>query len=133
MSDKTHSTQIKARVLLVDDEPAMLRMLKSALGLYGYETAEAIDGGDALDLLRQQSFDVVVSDVHMPGYPGLEFLETMRARGYTIPVIMISGKPSPEVAKIALEHGAFRYLIKPVMPPILKQAIDQAILFRRPQ
>src|SRR5262249_19575879 len=125
MSDKTDPPPTKRRVLLVDDERPMLRMLKSALGLYGYETAEAVDGGDALDLLREQTFDVIVSDVHMPGYPGLEFVETLRARACNTPVIMLSGRPSPEVAKIAAEHGVFRYLVKPVMPPVLKQAIEQ--------
>jgi len=115
------------RVLLVDDEPGMLRMMKTALGLYGFATEEARDGREALELLSRKSFDVVVSDINMPRYPGLEFLRGVRERDPDVPVIMMTGKPSVESSARAVEYGAFRYLIKPVMPAALRDAVERAV------
>src|SRR5579859_7302812 len=115
------------RILLVDDEPGMLRMLKVALGQYGFVTEEALDGQEAMELLGRKSFDVIVSDVNMPRYPGLEFLRGVRERDPDVPVIMMTGKPSIESSTRAVEYGAFRYLVKPVMPAALRDAVERAI------
>jgi EAL domain-containing protein (putative c-di-GMP-specific phosphodiesterase class I)/CheY-like chemotaxis protein len=115
------------RVLLVDDEPGVLLMLRSALQKYGFETEEARDGRHAMELLGKTPFDVIVSDINMPGYPGLEFLRGVRERDLDVPIIMMTGKPSLESSTRAMEYGAFRYLIKPVMPAVLKEVIDRAI------
>src|SRR5882672_11237676 len=115
------------RVLLVDDEPGMLQMLKTVLRQYGFVTEEAGDGRDAMELLGKRPFDVIVSDVNMPRYPGLEFLRSVREKDPDIPVIMMTGKPTVEASSRALEYGAFRYLIKPVMPVTLKDAVERAI------
>jgi EAL domain-containing protein (putative c-di-GMP-specific phosphodiesterase class I) len=118
---------IPNRVLLVDDEPGMLRMLKLALNQYGYVTEEALDGRQAMDILSRQSFDVIISDINMPRYPGLEFLRNVRERDPDVPVIMMTGKPSIESSARAVEYGAFRYLVKPVMPAKLKETVERAI------
>jgi EAL domain-containing protein (putative c-di-GMP-specific phosphodiesterase class I)/CheY-like chemotaxis protein len=120
-------SSVPNRVLLVDDEPGMLRMLKAALAQYGFATEEALDGRQAMDLLSQRSFDVIVSDINMPRYSGLEFLRGVRERDPDVPVIMMTGKPSFESSAQAVEYGAFRYLIKPVMPAALKDAVERAI------
>jgi EAL domain-containing protein (putative c-di-GMP-specific phosphodiesterase class I) len=115
------------RVLIVDDEPGMLQMLKAVLSQYGFVTEEARDGREAMELLGKKPFDVIVSDVNMPRYPGLEFLRGVREKDPDIPVIMMTGKPTVEASSRALEYGAFRYLIKPVMPVTLKDAVQRAI------
>src|SRR5579859_793366 len=115
------------RILLVDDEPGMLTMLKTALARYGYATEEALDGHEALERLSRHPFDVIVSDVNMPRYPGIEFLRGVRERDPDVPVIMITGKPTVESSCRAVEYGAFRYLVKPVMPATLKEVVERAI------
>ncbi len=117
----------RARVLLVDDEPAVLRVLKTILESCGCITAEAGDGNEALRLLISTSFDVVISDVSMPGCNGLEFLRMVRERDLDVPVILITGEPSLESANRALEYGAFRYLVKPLSPKSLKDAVELAV------
>jgi EAL domain-containing protein (putative c-di-GMP-specific phosphodiesterase class I) len=117
-----------ARILLVDDERSIRRMFKFALGNYGYEIVEAGDGRDALDAIAKTSFDVIVSDINMPGYGGLEFLRGVRQRDLDVPVILMTGKPTLESSNRAVEYGAFLYLLKPVMPAALREAIDRAVL-----
>jgi EAL domain-containing protein (putative c-di-GMP-specific phosphodiesterase class I)/CheY-like chemotaxis protein len=116
-----------SRILLVDDEPGVLGMLKTTLRRYGFETEEAVDGRAALVLVRKKSFDVIVSDVNMPNCPGLEFLRAVRERDLDVPVIMMTAKPTIETSARAVEFGAFRYLVKPVMPAELKEVIDRAV------
>jgi EAL domain-containing protein (putative c-di-GMP-specific phosphodiesterase class I) len=116
-----------SRVLLVDDEPGVLGMLRTALRRYGFETEEAGDGLAALDLVRKQRFDVIVSDINMPNCAGLEFLRGVRELDMDVPVIMMTAKPSIDSSVKAVEYGAFRYLVKPVLPADLKEVIDRAV------
>jgi EAL domain-containing protein (putative c-di-GMP-specific phosphodiesterase class I) len=128
IANKTEtSPQPKYRILLVDDEPGVLRMFKTALANYGFLTEEARDGREAIDRLDKGSFDAIVSDINMPGYGGLDFLRSVRERDLDVPVIMMTGKPSLESSNKALEYGAFRYLTKPVMPATLREVIDRAV------
>src|SRR5580658_2244403 len=103
-------TRNTTRVLLVDDEPSIRRMFKTALANYGFETEEASDGREALRRIARTPFDVIVSDINMPGQGGLEFLRDVRKRDLDVPVIMMTGKPTLESSNRALEYGAFRYL-----------------------
>ncbi len=118
------------RVLLVDDEPGILRMFRTALENYGYVTEEASTVVDACARLTGGSFDAVVSDVNMPGGGGFELLAAMRARRLEVPVIIMTGKPPVEYAKLANVAGAWRALIKPVMPTRLRETLE-AVLSER--
>ncbi len=115
------------RVLLVDDEPGILRMFRTALENYGYVTEEAATIADACTRLAASSFDAVVSDVNMPGGGGFELLAAMRARKIGVPVIIMTGKPPVEYAKHAHVAGAWRALIKPVMPTRLRETIEAVV------
>lgn len=117
----------RPRVLLVDDEPAIRHMLQRALGKAGISTEEASNGREALDLLANASFDVVVTDLNMPGQSGLEFLRAIRKKDLDMPVIVMTGNPSIDSSASALEHGAFRYLVKPVLPATLRDVVERAI------
>jgi two-component system response regulator GlrR len=121
------SPQRTYRILLVDDEPGILRMFKTALTNYGFLTEEARDGREAMDRLARGTFDVIVSDINMPESGGLDFLRAVRARDLDVPVIMMTGKPSVESSSTALESGAFRCLTKPVMPATLRDVVEQAV------
>jgi EAL domain-containing protein (putative c-di-GMP-specific phosphodiesterase class I) len=102
-------------------------MFKTVLSGYGFETHGAEDARSAVELLTQRPFDVIISDINMPGLSGLELLRSVRARDRDVPVILMTGKPSAESSVEALERGAFRYFIKPIMPAVLREAVECAI------
>lgn len=118
---------VPGRVLLVDDDPSILRMLKTVLQRSGFATEEARDGEGAMALLSEQAFNVVISDVNMPGGGGMEFLRSVREKNFELPVIMITGRPTVETTTKALEFGVFRYLLKPVSPKALTDAVERAL------
>src|SRR5580698_9273397 len=107
------------RVLLVDDEAALLHATGRQLRLAGYDVTECDSGGRAVDLLEGGDFDVVVSDIDMPGLSGIALLKVLAERRNPVPVILMTGDPSLHTAMSAVEHGAFKYLIKPVAWPEL--------------
>lgn len=123
-------TKTVPQVLLVDDEPGIRRMFRAALGNYGFDFEEASDAAWALALLARRPFDVVVTDINMPGSGGLDLLRAARDRAHDVPIIVVTGKPTAAGAKQAAEFGAFRYLIKPVMPTTLRDAIVSALAGR---
>ena len=103
-----------AKVLLVDDEPAVLRITKRRLERLGYVVTACASGTLALECLERDSFDVVVSDVHMAGMDGLRLLRLVRERDLDLPVVLVTGNPHVDSASAAVEYGAFQYLMKPV-------------------
>jgi len=113
--------------LVVDDDPSVLRLVKTILERGGYVTEEARDGRDALGVLESRSFDVIVSDINMPGYGGMEFLRGVRERDLETPVILLTGKPTLETSNRAMAFGAFRYLLKPIAPKVLTEAVESAV------
>ncbi len=115
------------RILLVDDEVGIQRIVQMALANYGFVTTAALDAASALSRLEHERFDVIVSDVHMPGHDGIELLRTLRQRGVCAPVVLMSGRASAEVKRRALLNGAFRFLVKPVMPSELRRVIEEAL------
>jgi two-component system, response regulator FlrC len=115
------------RVLIVDDEVGILRMFRTALVNAGFAIEEAVSGRLALERLSRESFDVVVSDVNMPGMDGHELLGRVRALYPDLPLILMTGRPSSESSNKAAELGAAQYLIKPVFPAALKQAVEHAL------
>jgi len=114
------------RVLLVDDEPGVLRAYERALAHDGVTVETASNGKDAIERVTAASFDVIVSDIMMPGMTGIEFLKAVRAHDLDVPVILITGAPSLESAIRAIEYGAFRYLTKPVAAQELWETVVRA-------
>jgi EAL domain-containing protein (putative c-di-GMP-specific phosphodiesterase class I) len=120
-----------ARVLLVDDEASLARALGKMLTLEGHEVRTAGNGDEAVALLAGSEFDVVVSDIRMPKMDGLDLLRAVRAHHLDLPVIFLTGSPSLETAIDAIEHGAFRYLTKPVDAGELVTTVRRAAQTRR--
>jgi EAL domain-containing protein (putative c-di-GMP-specific phosphodiesterase class I) len=116
-----------ARVLLVDDDDAVRRDYAKVLKRLGYEVETAAEGAIALTMVAQGEFDVIVSDVNMPGMTGLEFLRSVRERNLDIPVILMTGLPDVETAMKAVEYGVFRFFTKPVSIDTWTDALQRAV------
>lgn len=101
------------RVLLVDDEPDVLAALSPALQRRGLRVATAPGGVEALESLRRERFDVVVTDLRMPGMDGMDLLRAVRELDQTVEVIILTGHPTVDRAIGAMRDGAFDFLVKP--------------------
>src|SRR4029077_10147100 len=102
-----------ARVLVVDDEPAVRRALERALRLERYEVALAADGQEALDELGSTPADAVILDIAMPRVDGLEVCRRLRAAGDRTPVLMLTARDAIDDRVDGLDAGADDYLVKP--------------------
>jgi two-component system, OmpR family, response regulator len=101
------------RILLVDDEQPIQTLLSFPLQRDGYEVVQASDGREALARFSEQAFDLVVLDLMLPRIDGLEVCKRLRAKGSTVPIIMLTAK-SEEIDKVlGLELGADDYITKP--------------------
>jgi two-component system KDP operon response regulator KdpE len=101
------------RILLVDDEPAIRRALRTPLQELGFHTEEAARGEDALHLVRTMPFDVVLLDINMPGIGGIRTLERLRAFAPRLPILMLSVRDEEQDKVEALDLGADDYITKP--------------------
>jgi two-component system response regulator MprA len=102
-----------AKVLLVDDEPDILLMLRMAFEDEGHEIVMAADGRMGLERLVEHLPDVIVLDMMMPVVDGWGVLEAMQVEGNQTPVVVVSAKSDPKDCKRALELGAVEYVLKP--------------------
>lgn len=101
------------RVLIVEDDAAVRRMLERSLGAEGFEVAAAADGGAALAAAEGTAPDLVVLDVAMPGMDGFEVCRRLRAKGLTGGVLMLTARDSVGDRVRGLESGADDYVVKP--------------------
>jgi two-component system, OmpR family, KDP operon response regulator KdpE len=100
------------RVLVVDDEPPIRKLLRMGLNAHGYQILEAANGKAALELLKETP-DLVILDLGLPDTQGLELLRTMRARNESVPIVVLSSR-GDEAGKVqALDFGADDYVTKP--------------------
>lgn len=116
-----------SRVLVVDDDDAHRGMLKTMLGSWGYIIEEASDGEDAVRLVREQYFDVVLTDVRMAKMDGITALKNILAYNPALPIVLMTAYSSVETAVDALRIGAYDYLVKPFDFDLLKETLEQAI------
>jgi len=125
------STAPQPAVLLADDDLQLLRLFQRVLATEGYDVQTAADGDAAIDAFRSRRFDVVVSDIDMPGHSGIDILRAVRAEALDVPVILITGTDRLDNAIAAVEHGATRYLTKPVHQDLLRSAVAGALRAKR--
>ena len=104
-----------AKILVVDDEAAILRLLKEALSQWGYQVTGASSGAEALQALRGDMFDAVITDIRMPDMNGLELLKEIKRHDESVEVVVMTGYPTIASAVEALKEGAFDYLSKPLL------------------
>jgi two-component system, NtrC family, nitrogen regulation response regulator NtrX len=120
-----------AQLLIVDDDANTLASLARAFRMAGHEATVCDNADRALELLKSQPFDLMMSDVVMPGKDGLALLEEVRAAGLTLPVVMISGQANIEMAVRATRLGAKDFLEKPLSTEKLLLTIDNTLQLKR--
>jgi len=121
----------KAHLLLVDDDHNTLASLSRAFRLAGHEATVCDNAARAVDLLRAESFDLILSDVVMPGKSGLELLEDLKKAGVKTPIVLISGQANIEMAVKATKLGALDFLEKPLSTDKLLVTIENALRLSR--
>jgi DNA-binding NtrC family response regulator len=122
---------LKAHLLIVDDEANTLASLSRAFRLAGHEATVCDNAAKALELAKSQHFDLVLSDVVMPGRDGLSLLEDLKRQGVTAPVVMMSGQAHIEMAVRATRLGALDFLEKPISSDKLMLTVENALKLQR--
>ncbi len=116
------------KFLVVDDSPTMRRIVCNALREIGYgDYSEAEDGEDAVEKLRSEPFDFVITDWNMPNMNGLELTQTLRsdATYAEVPILMITTRGMKEDVIAAMHARVNNYMVKPFTPDVLREKINQ--------
>ena len=121
---------ITERILVVDDEDNVFHSIKKVLSRRGYSVSQALTVDDAVKLIKEMTFDLVITDLMIPGAGGLELLQIIRDHYPELDVIMITGYPSIESAVKATRLGAAAYLPKPFTPDELAKATETTLATR---
>jgi two-component system, NtrC family, nitrogen regulation response regulator NtrX len=121
----------KAHLLIVDDEPNTLASLARAFRLAGHEATVCDQVAKAIDLVKAQNFDLILSDVVMPGKGGLALLEELKVMGAATPVVMMSGQGDIETAVRATRLGALDFLEKPISTEKLLLTVENVLKLQR--
>lgn len=124
------STESARRILMVDDEDSVRMALARALRGAGYEVTPVGSVQEAKHQLANETFDLIISDLHMPIEGGLELLQSIRETEPELPVILITGAPTTESAVSALQLKATGYFTKPIDPPRLLAEITRVLKMR---
>jgi len=121
----------KAHLLLIDDDPNTLASLSRAFRLAGHEASVCDNANRAIELLQSQRFDLILSDVVMPGKSGMELLEELKKSGLQTPIVMISGQANIEMAVKATRLGALDFLEKPLTTDKLLLTVENTLKLTR--
>ena len=113
--DDSRGTDSKliGRILVVDDEEPMRKLLDEMLTIFGHEVVTAVDGQDGIERLQEERFDVIISDLSMPRKTGVDVLNAAKSVDPDYPVVIITGYPSPETAEKLIRIGASEFITKP--------------------
>ncbi len=126
MADTRSNHSENVRILIVDDDPGQRSLLTSFLQSQGFETETVDSGKRALETLRSGKFDMMISDVRMPGLSGLETLRLARKEHATLPVLLVTAFTDVRDAVSAMRDGALNYLAKPIDLDELLVSVQQA-------
>ena len=121
----------KAHLLLIDDDPNTLASLARAFRLAGHEATVCDNATRAVELVRGERFDLILSDVVMPGKTGMELLEELKKAGVQTPIVLISGQANIEMAVKATRLGALDFLEKPLSTDKLLLTVENALKLSR--
>jgi len=119
------------RILVVDDETVIRDALKRILDDQRFLVETCSSGYGAIELLHKQDFDLIVTDLKMPGMSGIEVLKAVKALQANVPVIIITGYATVDTAVEAMKNGAFDYLTKPFSPDQILAKVDEALKQRQ--
>jgi len=125
--------EVQGRVLIADDEEIFLLSTADLLRSEGYTVDSARDATQAERLLSETSYDLLISDIHMPGNPDLDLLKNIPERNQGLPVILVTGYPSAETAIQAIDLNVLTYLVKPLEFRDLLDRVREGVKQRRIQ
>ncbi|NTU42716.1 MAG: hybrid sensor histidine kinase/response regulator [Nitrospirales bacterium] len=125
------NTRYRGTILVVDDDPFVLESISLLLRGFGFTAIPSSSPHEALERLRQERVEVVLTDFSMPGISGLELLEQVHAMDENIPVILITAYAEREVAIEALNKGVFAFIEKPYKAELLTHSIEKAVRYHR--
>ena len=118
----------KARILVVDDEPAVLETVREILVLKGFDVVVAADGIQAVDTVANtQNLDLIITDMNMPGMNGLDLLKLIGRLKRNLPIIILTGNATVENALESVKEGACNYLFKPFNVDKLLSAVARVL------
>ena len=117
---------IKGNLLLVDDEPALLRPLRMLLSPLADKVYEAHDGMEAIEIMAKESIHCILCDIHMPKMTGVEVIKKLREQGNNVPFIFYTGHGNLELMMEAAKFGAFDFLNKPDLDG-LEEVIEKGL------
>ena len=115
------------RILVVEDDEALKRVAQGQLERNGHQTAAAMDVAEALDVLRRQPVDLVLSDLHLPDMSGMELLKRVRMEYPETAVVIMTAYGTIETAIEATRMGAYDYITKPIHPDELKTLVNRVL------
>ncbi|MGA1826228.1 MAG: response regulator [bacterium] len=117
----------RERILIIDDNQNILDTLSDLLTERGYDVTCALDGASGLRKVEEFLFGVVIIDLGLPDYNGMEVMKMIRAKNKRIVIIIITGNTSKETPVDAMNNGAFNYIVKPYSPKLICETIDKAV------
>jgi putative two-component system response regulator len=119
------------QILIVDDEPSILKMVSQMLSAYGYPALSCCSPEKVMGILGQERVDAVLSDINMPGMTGIELLEKISRHHPEIPVILMTGCAELDLTVEAIHKGTFDFLIKPFNPVQLIHSVKKAVNYSK--
>jgi len=117
----------KYKILVVDDEINVCKSIRQAILMEEYEVDMALSGEEALEMDKKELYDLVITDLMMPGISGVDLLETLKAARPEVVVILVTGYPTIRTAVQSIKLGAFDYIPKPFTPVELRSLISRAL------
>lgn len=128
---KSNIQKSKVRILVVDDEPEIVHVLRDLLVFAGFEVETARNGKQAMNLLTgRHHFDLMITDMKMPEMDGLELLRLTHQLKKTLPVVILTGWPTVDDGIQSLEEGAYDYVLKPFNTETIMVVVRQALKSR---
>lgn len=118
---------MSTNILVADDDPVFREAIRSFLESRGHTVGSAENAAEVTHAMQSQRWDVLVTDISMPGNESLELLDVLRESTYPLPVIVVTGNPTLQTAVTSLRRDAVDYLTKPIDFAQLGQAVDRAI------
>lgn len=115
------------RILIVDDDPSILRLCHQILQADGYRCTDARRGEEALARLESEPFDLLLTDIRLPGLNGLQITQRLRERGLELVVVTMTGYSNMEMAIEALSLGVAEFIVKPFSPDLLRRLVARAL------
>ncbi len=121
-----NQTESGKKLLVIDDEPSTLKMLRRLLGVYGYFVLTAGSGEEGLEIFRDERPPLVITDIRMPGMDGIEVLRHLREISPEVEMIVITGHGDMELAVRSLRNSASDFINKPIRREALEIALQRA-------